>query len=89
MRYYYHEKERLVKLLNSSKRLKLPITIYLRDRNSINLNPTQVQMVQSFVNSDDKKLKMLLKNQKTINNFLSTFTENVKKINNKRTRSKQ
>jgi hypothetical protein len=89
MRYYYHEKERVVKLFNSSKKLKLPVTIYLRDRNTIILNPPQVQMIQSFVNSDNKKLKMLLSDKKTINNFLGHFTENLKKINNKRTRSKQ
>jgi hypothetical protein len=46
-------------------------------------------MIQSFVNSDNKKLKMLLSDKKTINNFLGHFTENLKKINNKRTRSKQ
>jgi len=89
MRYYYHEKERLTKLFNSPKKLKVPVTIYLRDRTTVNLHPTQVQMIQTYINSDNKKLKMLLKDQKTLNNFLGSFTENMKKINNKRTRSKQ
>lgn len=89
MRYYYHEKERLLKLINNKKLPKIPVKIFLRDRSSIVLNAPQISMIQTYVKSDPKSLKILLKDTNTITSFLNKFTENIKKINKIDTRRKK
>lgn len=84
MRYYYHEKERISELFKRKKVPKIPITIYLRDRSTIELHPQHLSILKNAVGSDNNKLKSLLANKKTITDVLNISVENIKKINNKR-----
>jgi|LauGreDrversion4_2_1035121.scaffolds.fasta_scaffold03013_6 hypothetical protein len=88
MIYYYHEKERITKLFKEKKPLKVPITIFFRDRSKVNINPGQFEIVKKFANNDTKSIKNLLKDTKTINNLLNVVSEKYKKINNNRNKSR-
>lgn len=84
MRYYYHEKERLGDLFKRKKLPKIPITVYLRDRSTIELYPQHIELLKTIVGSDNKKIKSLFTDKNTISNLLNKTVENIKKINNKR-----
>jgi len=88
MTYYYHEKERITKLFKEKRPLKVPITIFFRDRSKVSINPGQFEVVKKFANNDAKNIKTLLKDTKTINNLLNTVSEKYKKINNDRIKSR-
>jgi len=84
MRYYYHEKERLGDLFKRKKIPKIPITVYLRDRSTIELHPQHIDILKNAIGTDVKKIKTLFTDKKTISNLLNKTVENIKKINNKR-----
>jgi len=84
MRYYYHEKERLGDLFKRKKIPKIPITVYLRDRSTVELYPQHIDILKNAIGTDVKKIKTLFTDKKTISNLLNKTVENIKKINNKR-----
>ena len=48
MRYYYHEKERIEKLFKGLKNNKVPVVLYLKDRNNVILNNKDLTMIQTI-----------------------------------------
>lgn len=84
MRYYYHEKERLGDLFKRKKIPKIPITVYLRDRSTIELYPQHIDIIKTAVGSDNKKIKTIFTDKKTVSKLINNTVENIKKINNKR-----
>jgi hypothetical protein len=82
MRYYYHEKERLNSLFQGIGRLKVPVTIHLRDRNVVNLTPQQMRIIYGIVGTDDKKIKTMFSSKKMVGSTIITIGEKLKQINN-------
>lgn len=90
MRYYYHEKERIEKLFKGLKNNKVPVVLYLKDRNNVILNNKDLAMIQTYSANNYKKMKPLFRDKKTLSDFLEKFTENLNLINNsKQNRSKK
>jgi hypothetical protein len=88
MKIYYHEKEKILKLLKNPSREKRPVNFYLRNRDSVEVNSEQLNAINSVTNGDFKKIKSLFANKDTLYGFFKTYFENIKKLNNKRNRRK-
>ena len=88
MKIYYHEKEKIVSLLKSPNREKRGISLFLRNRDIIDLNTQQINILSATFGHDYTKIKPLLKDKNTIYSFFANYLENIKKINNKRNRRK-
>ena len=90
MRYYYHEKERIEKLFKGLKNNKVPVVLYLKDRNNVILNNKDLTMIQTYSGNNYKKMKPLFQDKRTLSDFLEKFSKNLNLINNsKQNRSKK
>jgi hypothetical protein len=81
MKYYYHEKERLNALFKNVKKVKVPVTVFLRDRNKITLKPVELGILSSFVGDNDKKIKQLFSSENIVKSALMGVREKFKQIN--------
>ena len=88
MKIYYHEKEKIVKLLKNPKREKRPIDLFLRNRDTVQITPEQLQIITQYFGDDYKKMKPLFANKDNLYGFFKSHIENIKKINTKRNRRK-
>lgn len=89
MKYYYHEKERLNKLFSGVGKVKVPVTIFLRDRSQVTLSPIELRGLSTLVGIDDKKIKTMFSNKNVVGPALMNIREKFKKININTTRRKK
>lgn len=86
MKYYYHEKERIMNLFKNPNRVKTPLTVYLGDRSKVSISPSDFRALSSMIGTDKDKIKGVFSSKGNISSFFKIFSENIKIINNNKSR---
>jgi len=88
MKIYFHEREKIVSLLKNPKREKRGINLFLRNSESVNITPEQINILSTVFGPNYQNIKPILSNKNTLFSFFKEYLEKLKKINNKRIRRK-